>query len=52
MAVATFSKPLILPILPINICPTLEDKRDIVQNSIDLTHMRSKKTNKFRVAVL
>jgi phosphate acetyltransferase/phosphate butyryltransferase len=36
MAVPTYSKPLIVTDAAINIAPTLEDKRDICQNAIDL----------------
>lgn len=39
MAVATFPKPFIITDAAINIRPTLEDKRDIVQNAIDLMHI-------------
>lgn len=51
MAVATFPKPFIITDAAINIRPTLEDKRDIVQNAIDLMHMIREDTQ-VRVAVL
>ncbi|AAU03515.1 phosphate acetyltransferase [Rickettsia typhi] len=51
MAVATFPKPFIITDAAINIRPTLEDKRDIVQNAIDLMHM-IKEDKQVRVAVL
>ena len=38
MALATYPKPLIVTDGAINIAPTLEDKRDICQNAIDLAH--------------
>ena len=39
MSVPTlYPKPLIVTDAAINIAPTLEDKRDIVQNAIDLAH--------------
>jgi len=50
MAVATFPKPFIITDAAINIRPTLEDKRDIVQNAVDLMHMIEDK--QVRVAVL
>ncbi len=36
--VPTYSRPLFITDAAINIYPTLSDKRDIVQNAIDLTH--------------
>ncbi len=36
MAIATFPKPFSITDAAINIRPTLEDKRDIVQNDIDI----------------
>lgn len=39
MAVATFPQPFIITDAAINIHPTLEDKRDIVQNAVDLMHI-------------
>ncbi|AAL02685.1 phosphate acetyltransferase (Pta)-like protein [Rickettsia conorii str. Malish 7] len=51
MVVATFPKPFIITDAAINIRPTLEDKRDIVQNAIDLMHMIREDTQ-VRVAVL
>jgi phosphate acetyltransferase len=39
IAVPTFARPLILTDAAINIYPTLEDKRDICQNAIDLAHV-------------
>jgi phosphotransacetylase len=38
MALPTYPKPLIVTDGAINIAPTLEDKRDICQNAIDLAH--------------
>ena len=38
MALATYPKPLIVTDGAINIAPTLDDKRDICQNAIDLAH--------------
>jgi phosphate acetyltransferase len=35
MSVATFHKPFVITDAALNICPTLEDKRDIAQNAID-----------------
>jgi len=51
MAVSTFPKPFIITDAAINIRPTLEEKKDIVQNAIDLMHIIG--TNKeVRVAIL
>jgi phosphotransacetylase len=38
MDVPTYHKPLIITDAAVNIAPTLEEKRDIVQNAIDLAH--------------
>jgi len=38
MAVPTYPKPLLITDAAINIAPTLDEKRDIVQNAIDLAH--------------
>ena len=38
VAVPTYSRPIIVTDAAINILPTLEDKRDICQNAIDLAH--------------
>ena len=38
MDVPTYPRPLLITDAAINIYPTLEDKRDIVQNAIDLAH--------------
>lgn len=38
MQVPTYPRPLMITDAAINIYPTLEDKRDIVQNAIDLAH--------------
>ncbi|MCP5197116.1 MAG: bifunctional enoyl-CoA hydratase/phosphate acetyltransferase [Gammaproteobacteria bacterium] len=38
LAVPTYPRPLIVTDAAINILPTLEDKRDIIQNAIDLAH--------------
>lgn len=38
MSVPTYPKPLIVTDAAINIAPTLEEKRDICQNAIDLAH--------------
>jgi phosphotransacetylase len=39
MDVPTYPKPLLITDAAINIAPTLDDKRDIVQNAIDLAHI-------------
>ena len=39
MDVPTYPKPLLITDAAINIAPTLDDKRDIVQNAIDLAHV-------------
>ncbi|MGN6369814.1 MAG: phosphate acetyltransferase [Phycisphaerae bacterium] len=46
MSVATYHKPLIITDAAINIAPDLEDKRDIVQNAIDLAHSLGKELPK------
>lgn len=38
LSVPTFPRPIIITDAAINIQPTLEDKRDIIQNAIDLAH--------------
>jgi phosphate acetyltransferase/phosphate butyryltransferase len=38
MAVPTYSRPLFVTDTAVNITPTLDEKRDIVQNAIDLAH--------------
>ncbi len=48
--VPTYARPLFITDAAININPTLEDKRDIVQNAIDLAHVLGIDTP--RVAVL
>ncbi len=50
MSVPTYPKPLIITDAAINIAPTLEDKRDICQNAIDLAHSLGKAMPK--VAIL
>ena len=50
MSVPTYPKPLIITDAAINIAPTLEDKRDICQNAIDLAHDLGRATPK--VAIL
>jgi phosphotransacetylase/acyl dehydratase len=39
MDVPTYPKPLLITDAAVNIAPSLEDKRDIVQNAIDLAHV-------------
>ena len=39
MDVPSYSRPLLVTDAAVNIAPTLEDKRDIVQNAIDLAHV-------------
>ncbi|WP_341793576.1 MULTISPECIES: phosphate acetyltransferase [unclassified Rickettsia] len=51
MAVSTFPKPFIITDAAINIRPTLEEKRDIVQNAIDLMRVISH-DQQVRVAIL
>jgi phosphate acetyltransferase len=46
MSVPTYPKPLIITDAAINIAPTLEDKRDICQNAIDLAHSLGRATPK------
>jgi phosphate acetyltransferase/phosphate butyryltransferase len=50
MAVPTYPKPIIVTDGAINIAPTLEEKRDICQNAIDLAHSLGKTNPK--VAIL
>jgi phosphotransacetylase len=50
MDVPTYPKPLVISDAAINIFPTLDDKRDICKNAIDLTHALGLETPK--VAVL
>jgi phosphotransacetylase len=50
MSVPTYHKPLIITDGAINIAPTLEEKRDICQNAIDLAHSLGK--DKPKVAIL
>jgi phosphotransacetylase len=50
MAVPTYPKPLVITDAAINIAPTLEDKRDICQNAIDLVRGLGLETPK--VAIL
>jgi len=50
MDVPTYPKPLFITDAAVNLFPTLEDKVDIVQNAIDLTHALGLKTPK--VAIL
>ena len=50
MEVATYPKPLLITDGAINISPTLDEKRDIVQNAIDLAHVLGTATPK--VAIL
>jgi phosphotransacetylase len=50
MSVPTYPKPLIVTDAAINIAPTLEDKRDICQNAIDLVNSLGKA--KPKVAIL
>ncbi|BDU60144.1 hypothetical protein FLA4_05540 [Candidatus Rickettsia kotlanii] len=51
MAVAIFPKLFIITDVAINMRPALEDKRDVVQNAIDLMHM-IKEDKQVRVVVL
>ena len=50
MSVPTYPKPLIITDSAINIAPTLDDKRDICQNAIDLAHSLGRELPK--VAIL
>ena len=50
MAVPSYPKPLIVTDAVVNIAPSLEDKRDICQNAIDLAHSLGRATPK--VAIL
>lgn len=51
MAVSTFHKPFIITDAAINIRPSLEEKKDIVQNAIDLMHIIGT-SKEVRVAIL
>ena len=44
--VPTYPRPLLVTDAAVNICPTLEDKRDIIQNAIDLAHVMGIETPK------
>jgi phosphotransacetylase len=48
--VPTYPRPLLITDAAVNIAPTLEEKRDIVQNAIDLAHVMGVETP--RVAIL
>lgn len=50
MDVPTYPRPLLITDAAVNIAPTLEEKRDIVQNAIDLAHMMG--VEKPKVAIL
>lgn len=50
MDVPSYPRPLLVTDAAINIAPTLEEKRDIVQNAIDLAHVMGVETP--RVAIL
>jgi phosphotransacetylase/acyl dehydratase len=50
MDVPSYPRPLLITDAAINIAPSLEDKRDIVQNAIDLAHIMGVETP--RVAIL
>lgn len=50
MDVPTYPRPLLVTDAAVNIAPTLEEKRDIVQNAIDLAHAMGLETP--RVAIL
>ncbi len=39
MDVPSYPRPLIITDAAINVCPSLEEKRDIVQNAVDLAHV-------------
>lgn len=52
MSVATFYKPFIITDAAINIRPTLEEKKDIVQNAVDLMRIISTSNKEIKVAVL
>lgn len=52
MSVATFYKPFVITDAAINIRPNLEDKRDIVQNAVDLMRIISASNKEIKVAVL
>lgn len=44
--VPAYPRPLLVTDAAVNICPNLEDKRDIVQNAIDLAHVMGVQTPK------
>ena len=50
MDVPSYPRPLLVTDAAVNIAPTLEEKRDIVQNAIDLAHIMGTETP--RVAIL
>ena len=50
MDVPTYPRPLLITDAALNITPSLEDKRDIIQNAIDLAHIMG--TELPRVAIL
>lgn len=50
MDVPTYPRPLLITDAAVNIAPTLEEKRDIVQNAIDLAHVMG--VEKPKVAIL
>jgi len=50
MDVATYPRPLLITDAALNIAPTLEEKRDIIQNAIDLAHIMG--TDLPKVAIL
>lgn len=52
MSVATFYKPFIITDAAINIHPTLEEKKDIIQNSVDLMQSLRLHEETIKVAVL
>lgn len=50
MDVPTYPRPLLITDAAVNIAPTLEEKRDIIQNAIDLAHVMG--TDMPKVAIL
>jgi phosphate acetyltransferase len=50
MDVSSYPKPLIITDAAVNVIPTLEEKRDIVQNAVDLAHVLG--VERPRVAIL
>ena len=52
MAVSTFPKPFIITDAAINIKPSLEEKRDIIQNSVDLMRVLGTGDGEVKVAIL